>query len=74
MKTTISYEFDDGDAKEDIAACTSGKELALCLYLVKERIRSEWEACEEGGEMDKLINDVNDIIDENIGSIDLYTY
>ncbi len=74
MKTTISFEFDDEDASEDIAASTSGKKLALCLYLVKERIRSEWEKCDEGSEMEKLIDDVNDIVEENIGRIDLYTH
>ena len=74
MKTKVTYEFDDDyDDKTTIKACTSGPELASCLYKVKERIRSEWEECEEGGVMDKLIEDINRIIEEEIGCIDFYT-
>lgn len=74
MKTEIKYIFDEDDQEQDVAAQINGPKLAMCIYDMKNRIRSEWEECEEGGLMDKLISDIDDIIFENIGSIDLYTY
>ena len=73
MKKTIIYEFDDNDSQTDIKAAENGSLLALCIWEISQRIGKEWEACDEGGVMDKLITDVGNIIEERIGSINLYT-
>ena len=74
MKKTLVYEFDDDDQKEDFNAAASGSDLALCLYLILERIRREWEYCDEDSRMDKLIQDIRNIEEERIGTIENYTY
>lgn len=74
LKRIVKYVFSDDDQEEDVNACLSGQKLALCLYLVCQRIRKEWEECDEASPMEKMIDDVEGIISEKIGSIDMYTY
>ena len=70
----VILEFDtENDSDVSINAATRADDLALCLYLVKERIRNEWEDCDHGSKMEILIDDVNDIIENIIGCIDDYT-
>jgi hypothetical protein len=73
MKKVITYEFDEEDSQTEIRSAENGSLLALCLWEVKERVRKEWEECDEGGAMDKLITDVHEIVTSRIGDIDLYT-
>ena len=71
MKTTLT--FDDDDCELDKNSHLNGPKLALCIWLIKERCHSDWENSEKGGVLEKLIEDVNDIVEKTIGSIDDYT-
>jgi len=74
MKTKLTFEFDsESDSKLDANAHLRGPDLALCIYVLQERIRREWEACDEGGVMDTLIKDTCDIVEKYIGNVDDYT-
>jgi len=73
MKTTMTFEFDEEDCKLDALAHLQGPKLALCIWNMQERIRREWEQCDEDSPMDKLIKDIADIVETNIGNIEDYT-
>jgi len=75
MKTTLTFEFDDEkDQQEDFNSHAHGPKLALCIWNIQQRVSKEWENCDEGSEMEKLIEDVNNIIENDIGNLEDYTY
>ena len=71
-KITLTFDT-DLDWRVDINAATRAGCLALCVYEMKERIRTEWEMCDEGSRMEKLIDDINQIVESRIGDIWDYT-
>lgn len=73
MKKIMTFEFDDDDSRVDPNAHFHGPKLALCIWNIQERIRKEWENCDEGSVMEKLIEDIGSIVENDIGCIDDYT-
>ena len=70
----VILEFDtETDSRVDINAATRAGDLALCIYEMKERIRTEWEMCDKGSRMEILINDINKIVENSIGDVWDYT-
>ena len=70
----IILEFDtDVDSTRDINAAFKSSILALCIWEMQERVRKEWDKCDEGSDMQHLINDVYKIVENRIGNIEDYT-
>ena len=70
----LILEFNtDEDRQVNINAAVRSGDLALCIYEIQERIRTEWEKCDDDSPMDKLIKDVSYIVENRIGNIDDYT-
>lgn len=70
----VILEFDtEKDSKVDINAATRARDLALCIWEMKKRVKSEWDKCEVGSDMEKLVDDINNIIENGIGDIWDYT-
>ena len=72
--SSITLTFDtEKDSRVDINAAVRAGDLALCIYEMKERIRTEWEMCDEGSRMEKLIDDINSLVENRIGDVWDYT-
>ena len=70
----VILEFDtEEDSKQDINAAVKGSLLALCIWEMRQRVRKEWDQCDEGSDMKKLIEDVYNIVNSRIGNLEDYT-
>ena len=70
----VILEFDtEEDSKQDINAAVKGSLLALCIWEMQQRVRKYRDKCDEGRDMQHLINDVYKIVEDRIGNIYDYT-
>jgi hypothetical protein len=72
MKVTLSFD-EEIDSQTQIKAAISADELALCLYEISRALGNAWQDCEQGSDVEKLVDEVQKLIYDSIGPLDQYT-